>query len=1112
MPASSIFRSDTILQKASCPAARSEPRGSYYHIPPDNSTFSLFTQIWVDLLRLALMLWKSTAGIKFIIISTIFALASSVSWSQSLKLHPSGFSNRDLLNLGDPATRIKQVASELGAASTEPDTLHVLAIRVEFQESTSSLTTGNGKFDLSMPEASEVRIDPPPHNAQYFRDQLTALANYFRTVSNGKLIIEGDVFPGDLNSSYTVSNEMRHYSPLQDDELLDLRLAQLFEEGLSLADNAGEIDFSRYDSFMLFHAGVGGDFALSFDPTPQDIPSVFLDFQTLQETLGAGDPNYNGIPVNDGRIFIKDGMILPETQSQEGFEIGLLGTMAIMFGHQLGLPNLFDTETGRSGIGMFGLMDQGSGNFFGLLPAEPCAWSKLFLGWESAIEVRNGQNLPISAPRAANSSKIYRIPINSNEYFLVENRFRDFNNDSLTIGRDANGTRVELVWDSRGQRLLFEAPAGVITQVGEYDFGIPGSGVLIWHIDERVISENFAANRVNADPNRRGVDLEEADGAQDLGQVYGFLSPGAGAENGVPEDMFWGTNEINLLVNSAETVAFTPFSKPNSRSNSGANTSIFMTDFSAQDTVMSFSVRNDISKNGFPQFVGTTDIFINSPIAVDLNDDNINEIIMTTHDNTDVLAWNSGGGKVIANSDSAIIDKINSSQTLPLAIFAQPQGMKAFSPAAATIGGQNVVIISTDQVVAAYVAEDVDSDGRADPLFVYEATQTISTAPMVLPESGSVVVGTASGELLIIDSNGMELQSLIVSNGAISGLASLPPNQIAFTGTNGAIGVVTTEGTNETTINTNGTFSSKSPVVVDLDKNGELDVVAVTDDGIVTAMSPEGELLSGFPRATGLRVPSQIAVGDIDDDRFMEIVFLAENRLYALNQIGNTENHFPVELDSRNEDELSFSSPVLVDLNGDDLPEILTGSISGQVFAFHGNGQAVDGFPLSAGAAVHSTPFINDLESNGNLDIVAAADDGFVYVWELNNSFNPGGSPWPGLFGDIRHSNSNLRVLGQSPVAQELMPAQSVYNYPNPTEDNTTTIRYRLNFPAQVKIKIFDLAGELVHELIGPGLAPAENEVIWTLTDIESGIYLARVEAQAENARESKIIKIAVVK
>jgi len=92
------------------------------------------------------------------------------------------------------------------------------------------------------------------------------------------------------------------------------------------------------------------------------------------------------------------------------------------------------------------------------------------------------------------------------------------------------------------------------------------------------------------------------------------------------------------------------------------------------------------------------------------------------------------------------------------------------------------------------------------------------------------------------------------------------------------------------------------------------------------------------------------------------------------------------------------------------------------------------------------------------------------------------------------------------------MPAALVYNYPNPTQDNTTRIRYRLNEAATVRITILDAAGDLVIELEGPGLPQANNEVEWNVSEVQSGIYLARVEAQSETDRAVKVIKIAVVK
>ncbi len=93
-----------------------------------------------------------------------------------------------------------------------------------------------------------------------------------------------------------------------------------------------------------------------------------------------------------------------------------------------------------------------------------------------------------------------------------------------------------------------------------------------------------------------------------------------------------------------------------------------------------------------------------------------------------------------------------------------------------------------------------------------------------------------------------------------------------------------------------------------------------------------------------------------------------------------------------------------------------------------------------------------------------------------------------------------------------LMPRHLVYNYPNPTEGNFTTIRYRLEQPAQVWIRIFDLVGELVDEFAGPGEPQTENEKRWDLTGVESGVYFCRVRAKGDGWERAATIKIAVVK
>jgi len=67
-------------------------------------------------------------------------------------------------------------------------------------------------------------------------------------------------------------------------------------------------------------------------------------------------------------------------QNQLDINIGLHGTEILLSGYLLGLPALYDTETGKSKAGVFGLMDQGSNNANGLVPIKPSAFERILLG------------------------------------------------------------------------------------------------------------------------------------------------------------------------------------------------------------------------------------------------------------------------------------------------------------------------------------------------------------------------------------------------------------------------------------------------------------------------------------------------------------------------------------------------------------------------------------------------------------------------------------------------------------------------------------------------------------------------------------------------------------
>lgn len=91
------------------------------------------------------------------------------------------------------------------------------------------------------------------------------------------------------------------------------------------------------------------------------------------------------------------------------------------------------------------------------------------------------------------------------------------------------------------------------------------------------------------------------------------------------------------------------------------------------------------------------------------------------------------------------------------------------------------------------------------------------------------------------------------------------------------------------------------------------------------------------------------------------------------------------------------------------------------------------------------------------------------------------------------------------------MPSNRAYNYPNPNSGSYTTIRYYLNEPASVKIRIFDTAGTLVDQFSAPGDGRVDNEKKWYVSSVASGVYLCQIEAKSDGGSESKIIKIMVV-
>ena len=132
-------------------------------------------------------------------------------------------------------------------------------------------------------------IDPPPHDYDYFFSQLRSVDMYFQNVSYGKFGIDipnSHIYPTSPVGSYQLMETMNYYNPYDNYSLQEKRLTELFRDAILKSYDDDQIEFSNYDLVIAFHAGIGQDFSLPFlDPTPEDIPSTFIDEDMILEHL-----------------------------------------------------------------------------------------------------------------------------------------------------------------------------------------------------------------------------------------------------------------------------------------------------------------------------------------------------------------------------------------------------------------------------------------------------------------------------------------------------------------------------------------------------------------------------------------------------------------------------------------------------------------------------------------------------------------------------------------------------------------------------------------------------------------------------------------------------------
>ena len=1126
----------------------------------------------------------------------------------------------------------------LFASSFAVDTLEIFALRVQFKQESpdNSLTTGTGRFDSDSDTSNaNYSLDPSGHRASaaYWQKHFEFAKNYYKSVSNGNLVITARIFPS--GEPYTVDHYIIDYN----------RTAKKKGEKTAEFDEARSRDYMNFiwdavmkaneskdtldnpfkvpqpktknkkRAYMIIHAGAsrlvdGGSMGTNNADTPGDFMDVYV-VQDYWSYLDTADTSRHCKKDTRGMIIpgstldtLKTVMVTSETASQDGLNWGINGILINQIGRELGMPNTYDVVKGISRIGYFDVMDfagYNAGN--GFFPVLPSAWVRSYMGWAKVQTVSPPASGMISKEIAAAGSgkgiEIVKVPLTSNEYLLIENRERSAG-DSAKIAVSyvpasdvAAETDYEIVtkvypieslYTAYGDRICDangkcvnhnKKLSGVIVDVSSFDAGLPSSGIAVWKINDWYLREalpfgvtNFWGGDTVRD-HQFGIMLAEADGILSIGKTfknalgqdtydYGSgsdLIPHVRKGKNSPKDTGWSIKPAgygNTKTTQGGYTGITVSAKKAKNFHSEKNANAFVGDSVVNFVASSIPVTISWAKNAlisgsqFPKNVGLNSavrgaLAVNYPEGMSVGEGE-KLLVFAAEDGT--LQAMTASGNSILESDTTILKSVISNADSVEKIPLYRLGKSAGKLIGFASSNDSIFSLHKNKLVRTVLSSAIDQ-------IQFDREEVSIAKPQIGPMIQNGFVFVADNEKLYRykTSNLSKREEFnLPENFAPQDMALCPDGEsenIALVGKGAELALYkAAEGRIQKLPSPK--MQNKNLVSVDkqsfhiacsdFDRDGKNEMFILGSHGYATMVRANDSATvvfapRNFKRGNDGSVEldaeiSPIAIGDVNGDGYPNAVFLGYNLVYAVDQSGVVISGFPVKVTKNIPESQFYSDPLIVDVTGDSLPEILVGTTGGILHACNSKGKAVtDGFPISAGnfeygETVYPMSFFvaKTLDSVSGPQIYAfqrASVSGYNLA-KAKNSAGSDAKAWsiPGANNE-RTNFFDASKLKEPTKAKAVATIDEFFIYPNPVRGGIANARFTLGMDAKsATIEFYDISGRLVYTKKTGEAKQGSNQIDqMDISHLGSDVYTVRLKVKfTSGKKKEKFYRVGVVR